>query len=161
LRFRLRPEARSTIGHWQNGGSLLVDRVQRHGLEFGLQHGTWLLQSEWQGLRADGVGSERSARSAYATLAWTALGAPRAYRDGLFVTPPRQDRGVGGIELVLRYAQTALPNVAGGEVEQSTLSAGINMSIARHWRFQANLSHAEGAGLDQAEVFGVRAQYTF
>lgn len=161
LRFRLRPEARSTIGHWQNGSSLLADRVQRHGIEFGLQHGTWLLQSEWQGLRADGVGPERSARNAYATLAWTALGAPRAYRDGLFVTPPRQDRGVGHIELVLRYAQTALPSVAGGEIEQSALSAGINVSIARHWRFQANLSHADGAGQDQAEVVGVRAQYTF
>jgi phosphate-selective porin len=161
LRFRLRPEARSTIGHWQNGGSLLADRVQRFGVEFGLQKGNWLLQSEWQGLRAEGEGSDRSARNAYATLAWAAFGTPRAYRDGLFVSPPRQDRGVGGIELVLRYAQTALPSVAGGDIEQSSLSAGINMSIARHWRFQANLSHANGAGRQEAEVLGVRAQYTF
>ncbi len=161
LRFRLRPEARSTIGHWQDGGSLLVDHAQRYGIEFGLQQGSWLLQSEWQGLRADGDGFKRSASNAYATLAWTALGAPRAYRDGLFVAPPRQDRGVGGIELVLRFARTSLPDVTGGAIEQSSLSAGINVSIARHWRFQANLSQAEGAAREEAEVLGVRAQYTF
>lgn len=46
LRFRLQLEARSSIDSWQDGGSLLADRVQRYGNEFGLQQGSWPLQSE-------------------------------------------------------------------------------------------------------------------
>lgn len=161
LRFRLRPEARSTLSHWLNGGNLAAERVQRHGLEFGLQQGAWLLQSEWQGLSARADGVSRSGRNAYLALAWTSHGAPRAYRDGLFVAPPRQAEGIGPVEWVLRYSQTELPRMSGGDIDQSVVAAGVNVQIAGGWRFQLNLSRARGDGAHEAELLGFRAQFAF
>jgi len=161
LRFRLRPEARSSLRHWQEGGSLAVDHLQRTGLELGLQQGRWLLQSEWQGLRVSSPAGERSGRNAYAALAFAARGEPRAYRDGLFVLPPRPEHGIHSVELVLRHSRTILPRVTGGEIEQDTLSAGVNIAIARHWRLQASYAHTGGAERQTAELLGFRAQFAF
>lgn len=160
LRFRLRPESRSLLGHWADGGSLLADRIRRHGLELALQRGHWLLQGEWQGLRAGGDVS-RSARNAYLLAAWTLRGEPRAYRDGLFSIAKPAGAGIHSVELVLRGVHTRLPDMGGGSIEQSSLGAGLNLGIGSHARVQLNLSHARGDARERAELIGMRLELGF
>ena len=160
LRFRLRPESRSLLGHWADGGSLPVDRIRRHGLELALQRGRWLLQSEWQGLQASGADS-RAGRNAYLLSAWTLRGEPRAYRDGLFALAKASDAAIHTIELVLRGSHTRLPRIAGGDIGQSSLSGGLSVGIGSHARVQLNLSHARGEASDEAELFGLRLELGF
>lgn len=155
LRFRLRPESRSLLGHWADGGSLLGDRIRRHGLELALQRGRWLLQGEWQGLHASGDVS-RSAGNAYLLAAWTLRGEPRTYRDGLFSTAKPAGAGIHNVELVLRGVHTRLPEMGGGGIEQCSLGAGLNLGIGSQVRVQLNLSHVRGEARDRAELAGLR-----
>ncbi len=160
LRFRLRPESRSLLGHWADGGTLLADRVRRHGLELALQRGPWLLQSEWQGLRASGDAS-RSGRNAYLLGAWTLRGEPRTYRDGLFALAGASKGAIHTVEVLLRGTHTRLPRMVGGDISQSSFGAGLNLGIGAHARVQLNLSHARGEASDEAELIGLRVELGF
>jgi len=144
LRLRLRPEAGPRGGSWHSSATIPTERLQRLGVEAGLQHGRLFLLGERLHLQFDAdVGPARSADGGYLLAAWTLHGEPRLYSGGLFTMPEGLAGRLGQVELVARYSSVDLPASGETDLGQRGASLGLNAQFGKLWRVQ--LVHSAGS----------------
>ncbi len=148
----LRPDGGPAQPSWLGSGSLAADRVDRIGLEAGLQRGDWLLLGEHLQARIDTLGGAgRRADGQLVTLAWTVHGDPRKLKGGLFTTPDARPGALGAVELALRYAEVEAPRADGSRRGSDSLALGVNAQVGRYARLQLS-RHRHSRDFDDADA---------
>jgi phosphate-selective porin len=159
----LRPDGGPSQPGWLGSGTLAADRVDRIGLEAGLQGGDWLLLGEHLQARLDAPGGgSRRADGHLVTLAWTVHGDPRKPKGGLFTTPDPRPGALGAVELALRYAEVELPRADGSRRGSDSLALGVNAQVGRHARVQLSRHrHARDFDDVDAALWTLRVQFQY
>ncbi len=147
-----------------------LDDVASFSLEGALVAGPWSLQAEWLTQKSSGYLGEAVTLQDYDFSGYYVLGSyfltgeSRVYDGGSFDRPDPLGTS-GAWELVARYGQIDLTDVAGGTFAESVL-VGVNWYINENAKVAANLSVAdvEGSNSDESgrgEAFSLRWQYEF